>query len=336
MIDWSRLPEAVDGLRLQIEELYRSGITSTKVRYWIAAHDLVARYVKPTIASQWVPERRDGRDEADPRAWLSSVDPDEFPLSIFYQSLPGEAHPCHHRGGGGVTAPLTGRRVLVTGAAGGLGPTVVAAAADAGAHVVLVDLAQDRLDELATAHAPAVVETAVVDLLDPAAVSAFANTIEPVDIVWHLVGGWRGGQPLAQAPLADWEWLHGLLARTTVHLARSFADQLTASRYGRFAIVSAKQAQAPTSTNAAYAASKAAAEATVLALADGFKGSSATANIVVVPAIVTPAMREASPDKEWGAFVPAEQIAGSLVYLSSDAAAKMNGQRLRLYTGSPS
>ena len=74
----------------------------------------------------------------------------------------------------------------------------------------------------------------------------------------------------------------------------------------------------------------------MLALANGFKGSSATANIVVVPAILTPAMREKNPDKDWGAFVPAEQIADALVYLSSEAGAKMNGQRIRLYSGGPS
>jgi len=74
----------------------------------------------------------------------------------------------------------------------------------------------------------------------------------------------------------------------------------------------------------------------VLALADGFKGTSATANIVVVPAIVTPAMRESEPDKDWSNFVPTEQIADALVYLTSHAAAKMNGQRLRLYSGGPS
>ena len=237
-----------------------------------------------------------------------------------------------------MSQPLQDRRILITGAAGGLGPTVVAAAAEAGGSLVLLDVAQDRLAPLATTHAAAVVSTHVVDLLDADAVDAFAQQLAGsggVDVVWHLVGGWRGGKPIAQAPLEDWEWLQGLLVRTTVHMARSFAAQLAASPHGRFAIISAQQAAAPTSTNAAYAASKAAAEATVLALADDFKDTPATANVLVVPAILTPAMRESKPDKDWGSFVPAEQIAESLVFLSSTAASKMNGQRLRLYSGSP-
>ncbi len=237
-----------------------------------------------------------------------------------------------------MSKPLQDRRILITGAAGGLGPTVVAAAADAGGSLILLDVAQDRLAPLAATHAASVASTHVVDLLDADAVDTFAQQLEAcggVDVIWHLVGGWRGGKPIAEAPLADWEWLQGLLVQTTVHMARSFAGQLAASAHGRFVIISAQQAQAPTSSNAAYAASKAAAEATVLALADNFKTSAATANVLVVPAILTPAMRESKPDKDWGSFVPAEQIAESLVYLSSDGAAKMNGQRLRLYSGSP-
>ncbi len=99
---------------------------------------------------------------------------------------------------------------------------------------------------------------------------------------------------------------------------------------GRFVLVSAKQAQSPTNENAAYAAAKAAAEAWTLALADGFAGSGATANIVVVDAILTQRMREESPGEEFPTFTPAEHLAEAIVFLCSDAAAEMNGQRLLL------
>ncbi len=86
-------------------------------------------------------------------------------------------------------------------------------------------------------------------------------------------------------------------------------------------------------TNAAYAAAKAAAEAWTLALADGFEGSAATANILVVDAILTPRMREEEPDKQFPTFTPAEDIADGIAFLCSDAAKKMNGQRLPLTMG---
>jgi hypothetical protein len=92
-IDWANLPAAVNDLRLEIEELYRAGISSSKVRYWIAAHDLVSKYVQPNLASEWTPAARSGRDEDDHRAWVDIVNPDEFPLSMFYQSLAGKLMP---------------------------------------------------------------------------------------------------------------------------------------------------------------------------------------------------------------------------------------------------
>ena len=95
-------------------------------------------------------------------------------------------------------------------------------------------------------------------------------------------------------------------------------------------IVSSSQGQAPTHTNAAYASAKAAAEAWTLALAHRFRGTGATANIIVVGSIVTPEMREESPDKDFSTFTPAEEIAEAVSYLCSDAAASMNGQRVTL------
>ena len=121
--------------------------------------------------------------------------------------------------------------------------------------------------------------------------------------------------------------------RTVIHTTRAFHDALAASEHGRFVLVSSSQAQGPGGTNAAYGATKAAAESWTLALADSFReaGSAATANIVVVNAIVTPRMRAESPEKPFKTFTSAEEIAAALEFVCSDAAAKMNGKRLPLY-----
>ena len=67
-----------------------------------------------------------------------------------------------------------------------------------------------------------------------------------------------------------------------------------------------------------------------LALAHRFKGTGATANVLVVGAIATPEMRAEDPDKDYSTFTPAEEIAEAIAFLCSDAAASMNGQRLVL------
>ena len=231
---------------------------------------------------------------------------------------------------------LDGKIVAIAGAGGGLGPTVAARLAAAGATLALTDVDQGRLDAVAEGLGLPEdrLDARVVDLLsDDAArdwAAALTERFGKVDALLHLVGGWKGGEPLATAPLADYEWLHDLIVRTVQHASRAFHDAL-AHDGGRFVLVSSTQAQAPSGTNAAYGAAKAAAEAWTLALADSLAESGATANIVVVNAILTPQMREENPDQPFKTFTSTDDIAEAIAYLLSDAAAKMNGARVELH-----
>lgn len=238
---------------------------------------------------------------------------------------------------GSEAAPLDGRVIAIAGAAGGLGPVVARTLADAGASLALTDRDQGRLDEASADLDAERTDARVVDLLDPAASVEWAAAIEErfgrVDGLVHLVGGWKGGKPLASFDLADYELLHDLLVMTVIHTTRAFHDRLAASEHGRFVVVSSSQAQGPDGTNAAYGATKAAAESWTLALADSFREaeSAATANVLVINAIVTPRMRENSPDKAYKTFTDAQEIAAGIAFLCSDSARKMNGKRLSLY-----
>jgi NAD(P)-dependent dehydrogenase (short-subunit alcohol dehydrogenase family) len=234
---------------------------------------------------------------------------------------------------------LDGRVIAVAGAAGGLGPTVARRLADAGATLALTDVDAERLNALVAELElpPERIDARVVDLLDEQDARRWAADLEEryrrTDVVLHLVGGWRGGEPLAETPLSDYAWLHDLLVRTVQHTTRAFYEALRHSRHGRFVLISSSQAQSPSGTNASYAAAKAAAEAWTLALADAFREaeSQATANVLVVNAILTPQMRAEDPDKPFRTFTSAEDIAAAILFLCSEEAQKMNGKRLPLH-----
>jgi NAD(P)-dependent dehydrogenase (short-subunit alcohol dehydrogenase family) len=234
------------------------------------------------------------------------------------------------------SSALTGRVIAIAGVGGGLGPVVAERLAAKGATIVGADISQKHADAVGAQLAlPAERwDGRAVDLLDEGATRAWCAALLErfgrVDALLHLVGGWRGGEPLHQSPLEDWDVLHDSLVRTVQHTTRAFHDALLAGEQGRFVLVSSKQAQAPTNTNAAYAAAKAAAEAWTLAYADGFEGTSVTANIIVVDAILTPRMREESPEQDFPTFTPAEDLAQAIAFLCSDSSKKMNGQRFPL------
>jgi len=231
---------------------------------------------------------------------------------------------------------LEGRVIAIAGIGGGLGPAVATRLAEAGAIVAGANRTQEDVDAVGEELGlPAEQwDGRAVDLTDEDAVGAWRDALVErfghVDGLAHLVGGWRGGQPLHEEPLTDWDLLEKLLIRTVQLTTRAFHDQIAASEHGRFVLVSAKQAQKPSNGNAAYASAKAAAEAWTLAFADGFEPGGATANIVVVDAILTPRMREENPGKEFPTFTPTEHIADAIAWLCSDAAAEMNGARLAL------
>jgi NAD(P)-dependent dehydrogenase (short-subunit alcohol dehydrogenase family) len=230
---------------------------------------------------------------------------------------------------------LTDKVVAIAGAAGGLGPTVARAFVDAGARLAVAGRNPSDLDQLLDSlKLPAARRLAsAVELTDETATRRWADQIAGkfgrVDVVLHLVGGYKGGTSIADIPAADWDFVRSLLIETTLNVARAFVAPLKSSR-GRFIAVSSPRAQTPTSKTAIYAMSKAAGEALTLAMADEFKGSGATANIVVVNSIVTSEMRATEPNKDYSKSTSAEEIAAAMLYLCSEEAGVINGARLAL------
>ena len=99
------------------------------------------------------------------------MQPDEFPLSLFYVSLQAKlADDGRARGRRGVSL------IAVTGAGGALGQAVAA---------------RGRLEQRRTHGLGA--RSAEVDLLDAQATQAWADSLGEVDGLIHLVGGWKGG-----------------------------------------------------------------------------------------------------------------------------------------------
>ncbi|MGW1195828.1 SDR family NAD(P)-dependent oxidoreductase [Streptomyces sp. NPDC002536] len=239
---------------------------------------------------------------------------------------------------------LDGAVVAVAGAAGPAGRAALLRLAEAGATVVAADADAARLAEAVDAaryaHGGATVTGDTVDLLDLDAARAWADRTEKefgrVDGLVHLVGGWRGSATFAETDLEDWALLEKLLIRTVQHTSLAFEAPLARSGRGRYLLISAEGASKPTAGNAAYAASKAAAEAWTLALADSFRkagGDSAppaAAAILIVKALVHDAMRAERPNAKFAGFTDVKDLAQAIVGVWDKPAQEVNGTRLWL------
>lgn len=239
---------------------------------------------------------------------------------------------------------LNGAVIAVAGAAGPAGRATLLRLAEAGATVIGSDADAERLAEAVDAaryaHGGSTVIGDTVDLLDLRATREWADRIEKdfgrVDGLVHLVGGWRGSPSFADTDLADWDLLEKLLIRTVQHTSLAFAEPLKRSDRGRYLLISAAGASKPTAGNAAYAASKAAAEAWTLALADDFRkaggddGPAAAAAILVVKALVHDAMRAERPSAKFAGFTDVADLAEAVAGVWERPTSDVNGNRLWL------
>ncbi|MGW6099784.1 SDR family NAD(P)-dependent oxidoreductase [Streptomyces sp. NPDC055157] len=247
-------------------------------------------------------------------------------------------------GTGNGNGMLEGAVIAVAGAAGPAGRATLLRLAEAGAIVVASDADPTRLAEAVDAaryaHGGATVTGDTVDLLDLAATREWAAKTEKefgrIDGLIHLVGGWRGSASFAETDLADWDLLEKLLIRTVQHTSLAFHDGLLRSDRGRFLLISAAGASQPTAGNAAYAASKAAAEAWTLALADAFRkaggdeGPKTAAAILIVKALVHDAMRAERPNAKFAGFTDVKELADAIAGVWERPAPEVNGKRLWL------
>jgi NAD(P)-dependent dehydrogenase (short-subunit alcohol dehydrogenase family) len=217
---------------------------------------------------------------------------------------------------------MPARTVLVTGGAGGLGRSVVAALVADGWSVVVPVEAQSDLETQDG------VSTVVADLTDPDDVARAVRSAEggaPLKALVNLVGGFAADQPVATTPLSEFERLFTLNLRPTYLVTQAVLPRLVAAGGGAIVCVGAASALNPFAGGAGYAASKAAVIAFAKAVAAEGKPDGVRCNAILPTMIDTPANREAMPEQEWVDLVPPERIAHVIAFLVSDASAAVNG-----------
>jgi NAD(P)-dependent dehydrogenase (short-subunit alcohol dehydrogenase family) len=223
---------------------------------------------------------------------------------------------------------MDNRVVVITGATGGLGKIVSRAFAEQGASLALISTSQDKLDSLASdLNLPSdKILTQATNLLDADAVQTATEAVSAkfgrVDILIHLIGGWVGGKTIAEADADDFKFMLDQHAWTTIHLLRAFSPKLADNGWGRVIAVTSPSATDPPAKSGAYAVGKAAQETLLLTLADEFKDTDITANVIQVSYIDV---------KDSGKGTSPAEIISAMLYLCSDEAGKISGTRLPLF-----
>jgi NAD(P)-dependent dehydrogenase (short-subunit alcohol dehydrogenase family) len=153
----------------------------------------------------------------------------------------------------------------------------------------------------------------------------------PIQVLVHLLGGFGGGQSVAETSDKTWDGMMTLNLRAAFCAMRAVLKPMTAAKYGRIVAVGSRAAVEPMANFAAYSVSKAGLVALVKNVAAECKDLGITANVVLPSVIDTPLNRKAMPQADFSRWVQPESIAKALVWLASEAAGDVSGAVVPTY-----
>ena len=145
------------------------------------------------------------------------------------------------------------RVAVVTGASSGIGEATARTLAAQGFHVVAVARRADRIGRLAEEIGGSAV---VADVTDDAAVDALAGGLPRVDVLVNVAGGAKGLAPIAEANLADWQWMWETNVLGTLRVTRALLPKLIESGDGLIVTVTSTAALEVYDGGAGYTAAK--------------------------------------------------------------------------------
>jgi 3-oxoacyl-[acyl-carrier protein] reductase len=238
---------------------------------------------------------------------------------------------------------FTNRRAVVTGAAQGIGRSIVQALAAEGAQVWALDLDAEGLRVAAEAGAKA---TRTLDLADRSAVSdvmnEMADDLGGIDFLINCAGGVRGqvAKPIEEVSEQDWLVLFEANVHGAFYCSQGVASHMKRQGFGRIVNISSGAGLRPSLTGIqAYTASKHALVGLTKQLSFELGPHGVTVNSVA-PGFV---LSNPATQRQWESYGPEGQarlvesihtrrlgrpqdIADAVLFLCSDAAAWISGQ----------
>lgn len=247
----------------------------------------------------------------------------------------------------------SGRVVVVTGGASGMGQASAERLARKGYRVALLDLneagAKETADKLATEGHEAI--GVAVDVADResivGAIDEVRNTLGPIEILVHSAGIDEFSDFLETTP-EQWDRMVRINLSGTWHTVQAVVPDMMAAGWGRLCLISSSSAQTGAPRMAHYVASKGGVIGLTRALGIELAPHGITTNHVPPGFVITPMVHRAKARGDFGTAeldqiaqhkVPVrrgghpQDIAAAVEYVVSDDAGYLTGQSININGG---
>ncbi len=225
---------------------------------------------------------------------------------------------------------MKGKVVLVTGANGGLGTFITRAFLEAGATVI-GSSRKIQQSEFSNANFTALPGDFCSLSNAEAVVDQVVARFGKLDVLAHTVGGFAGGQSVADTGDATFQRMLDLNLNSVFHVVRASLPALRKAGSGRIIAIGSRAAVEPGAGVGAYSASKAAMVSLMRTVALENQDAGVTANTILPGTIDTPANRSAMPKADFSRWVQPANIASLVLWLASEAGKEVNGAAIPVY-----
>jgi len=225
---------------------------------------------------------------------------------------------------------MAAKVALVTGADGGLGIHVTTALLDQGLMVVGLapKIQTSTFDRPHFTALPATLDSLA------AAKSAVETTLGhfgKIDVLAHLVGGFAGGQTIADMDDATFQRMFDMNVNSAFHILRAVLPPMRKAGSGRIIAIGSRAAENPGAAVGAYSASKSALVSLIRTVAIENKDAGITANVILPGPMDTAANRKAMPAADTSQWVQPASVASLIVWLAGDGGKDVTGTAIPVY-----
>jgi NAD(P)-dependent dehydrogenase (short-subunit alcohol dehydrogenase family) len=219
---------------------------------------------------------------------------------------------------------MNNKVVLITGAKGGLGSFVTERFLATGATVVGTSRSISQADFPEANFVALPVDFTKAGAAGKA-VESIVSRFGRLDALVHLLGGFAGGQTVAETDDATWERMRDLNLTSAFYLLRAAIPHLRKSGKGRIIAIGSLTAVEPHAGLGAYVTFKAALTILVRTVALENKDAGLTANVILPGTMDTPTNRKSMPGADFSKWVRPDDVADLVLWLADDRAAHITG-----------